>query len=182
MTSPIPFTTPSGHYVEIRPCTAKDVDSFLLFQAAIATETTHTLKVAGRTLDPARVREIWAREHNSSRHLRLGCFLGPRMIGHLNFMPERDPPHPWTTHIGRFAMAIAKEFWGQGLGRKLLELMEDHTRTIGISRVEAMVRTQNDRGIRLYTRMGYEIEGTRKQAVVIDGEPQDEYYIAKLLG
>lgn len=44
-----------------------------------------------------------------------------------------------------------------------------------------MVRVKNDRGINLYEKSGYKIEGTRKQAAKIDGEFHDEYFIAKIL-
>ena len=63
----------------------------------------------------------------------------------------------------------------------MLAIMEAHARSIGISRIEALVRTKNERGVNLYTRMGYDIEGTRKNAALIDGELHDEYFIAKLL-
>src|SRR5690606_8095554 len=82
---------------------------------------------------------------------------------------------------GRFGMMILKEYWGEGIGRRLLEIMEAHAKNCGITRIEAMVRTQNDRGVKLYRRMGYQIEGTRRQAALIEGTFQDEYFISKLL-
>lgn len=44
-----------------------------------------------------------------------------------------------------------------------------------------MVRVTNDRGIKLYERCGYKIEGTRKKAALINGNFVDEYFIAKIL-
>lgn len=179
---PETFTTKSGNTVVFRHCSPSDVDSFLEFQPKIAAETTNTLQVIGKSPDPNKVREAWDADSKSTVSLRLGCFLGSKIIGQLSFFPERNPPHPWTEHVGRFGMFILKEFWGEGLGRRLLEIMERHALNCGISRIEAMVRTKNERGVHLYSRMGYEIEGTRRHAALIDGEFHDEYFISKLLG
>jgi len=78
-------------------------------------------------------------------------------------------------------MMILQEFWGEGIGKRLLTIMEIHALSIGVSRIEAMVREKNERGIKLYTGMGYQIEGTRRQAVIIAGEAQNEFFIAKIL-
>jgi len=42
-------------------------------------------------------------------------------------------------------------------------------------------KIRHERGIRLYRRMGYQIEGTRVQAALIEGRFQDELFIAKIL-
>ena len=51
----------------------------------------------------------------------------------------------------------------------------------GATRLEALVRVQNERGVAFYKKMGFEIEGTRRNAALINGEYQDEYFIAKFL-
>lgn len=59
--------------------------------------------------------------------------------------------------------------------------METHARSCKISRIEAEVRTVNDRGVSLYTKNGFKIEGRREWAALINGTFLDEFYIAKLL-
>ncbi len=76
-------------------------------------------------------------------------------------------------------MMVRREFWGRGVGRALIAAMEEHARSIGVVKIEAIVRAENERGWRLYESCGYRIEGTRKRAVKIDGRFQDEYWIAK---
>jgi len=68
----------------------------------------------------------------------------------------------------------------QGLGARLLAEMEGHVRRSGFHRVEATVRTANARGLVLYRKAGFRIEGTRRRAVFIDGVFHDEFYFAKL--
>lgn len=78
-------------------------------------------------------------------------------------------------------MTVLKEYWGQGIGTALLEHMEGFAKNIGVTRIEAKVRALNERGIALYKKSGYEIEGVRKKAALINEVPEDEFYIAKLL-
>lgn len=179
--SPEEFKTKTGKIVTFRHCVSDDVLAFLAFQPTVAAETTNTLQVVGRVPDRAKITEAWESNIKDPVALRLGAFAGDRLVGQLGFYPEHQPRHPWTKHMGRFGMMVLKEFWGEGIGRRLLEIMEAHARTVGINRIEALVRSKNERGVRLYTRMGYDIEGTRKNAALIDGELHDEYFIAKLL-
>ena len=78
-------------------------------------------------------------------------------------------------------MAISQAYWGQGIGTRLLRAMEAHARKCGITRIEAEVRVANDRGVSLYTKNGFKIEGRREKAALIDGTFVDEFFIAKLL-
>ncbi len=41
--------------------------------------------------------------------------------------------------------------------------------------------TYNTAGIALYKKMGFEIEGTKRNSLFIDGKYVDEYYMSKLL-
>jgi RimJ/RimL family protein N-acetyltransferase len=41
--------------------------------------------------------------------------------------------------------------------------------------------THNIAGIALYKKMGFEIEGTKRDSLLINGEYVDEYYMSKLL-
>ena len=164
-----------------RHCTVNDIDAFLEYQPTLARETTHMLQIPGRVPERTKIQAAWEASLHDPVELMLGVFVDSRMVAQLGFHYERQPPHPWTRHMGKFGMGILQEFWGEGLGRRMLEIMEEHAKPLGITRIEAQVRTRNERGVKLYTRMGYEIEGTRKQAAWINGEFQDEYFIAKIL-
>ena len=78
-------------------------------------------------------------------------------------------------------MMVLRDYWGQGIGGRLLEIMEDFARSVEFTRIEATVRTENERGLNLYLKNGYAIEGTRLHSAVINGKYKDEYYISKLL-
>lgn len=174
------FQTKTGRVVTIRHCTPEDIDSFMEFQPRIAAESNHTLQMTGREPNREGLHRAWALALADPVALKLAAFSGHEMIAHLGLYYDSESQHPWTRHITSFGMMIVKDFWSEGIGRRLLEIAENHARACGITRIQALVRVKNERGVRLYTRMGYEIEGTRRQGAVISGEHQDEHYIAKL--
>ena len=88
--------------------------------------------------------------------------------------------HPWVKHMATFGMGILKSHWGTGLAPEIIRTLEAVAKEEGVTRIEAQVRVQNERGVAFYKKMGYEIEGTRRKAALINGEYQDEYFIAKL--
>ena len=110
--------------------------------------------------------------------LNLGAFDEGRLVGYLNFRPY-NATHPWVKHIAQFGMMIFKAYWGNGLGKELLKIQDEHAKRLGILRIEAHVRVKNEHGVRLYTKAGFSIEGTRKSEALIDGEMHASYFIAK---
>jgi len=50
-----------------------------------------------------------------------------------------------------------------------------------IHRLELTVVAQNESAISLYKKLGFEIEGTKRDSLLIDGIFVNEYYMSKLL-
>jgi ribosomal-protein-alanine N-acetyltransferase len=61
-----------------------------------------------------------------------------------------------------FNIAIAREFQGQGLGRKLLQLVLKEARDAGCTSCFLEVRRSNDAAIALYAALGFVLVGMRK--------------------
>lgn len=162
--------------VELRHCDPAEAERFLDFWNVVARETTHTLQTPEKPPELEKVRTNWSDTLASPINVKIGTFDGNRLVGQIGFY---GTDHPWTRHIGQFGMMIRREFWGKGLGRALLQAMESHAHSLGILKIEAQVRVENDRGLKLYTAAGYRIEGTRSRAAKIGGKFQDEYYLAK---
>ncbi len=70
---------------------------------------------------------------------------------------------------------------GQGVGSGLLEAIDRWAPAHGIHRLELTVMAHNERAVRLYERMGFEVEGRRRQCLTVDGKLADELYMGKLL-
>jgi RimJ/RimL family protein N-acetyltransferase len=175
------FTFKSGEIVTIRHCSPNDAEAFIGLQKQIASETQFTLQGAFNTPTPERIRKHFEEFESSGRGLHLGAFESHGIqIAAAILEPEREG-HPWIQHVAQFGMMIRKAYWGQGLARKLLNLLEEFALSHNYKRIEALVRVGNDRAMSLYQQAGYSIEGTRKCAAIIDGHVWDEYYIAKIV-
>ena len=89
--------------------------------------------------------------------------------------------HNRTKHSGHIVIGIVEESTGQGLGTKLFEEAIEWAKTQGMTRLGLTVMVNNHRGVHLYEKMGFELEGRRNNSLLIDGEYVDEFYMSKLL-
>lgn len=85
-------------------------------------------------------------------------------------------------HATTLGITVAKEWRGQGVGRRLMDRAIEYARASGvIKRVELHVFTRNQPAIHLYEQFGFETEGVLRRAVFRDGEYLDELVMALLL-
>jgi RimJ/RimL family protein N-acetyltransferase len=75
-----------------------------------------------------------------------------------------------------------KDFWGKGIGNQLMNAIEEWAAENNIVRIELEVMAHNERGIALYKKRGFELEGLKKKSVCVNGEYKDEYMMAKIIG
>ncbi|QEK13570.1 GNAT family N-acetyltransferase [Crassaminicella thermophila] len=84
-------------------------------------------------------------------------------------------------HSAYIVIGILNDYRGKGIGTKLFEELEKWANEKNITRLELTVMLHNERGIRLYEKMGFKIEGIKERSLIVDGEYIDEYYMAKLM-
>lgn len=84
-------------------------------------------------------------------------------------------------HMVHIVIGILEAYTGRGIGKQLFEVCEQWAREKNLHRLELTVMTHNVRGIALYKKMGFEIEGTAQHQLKVDGEYVDLHLMAKLL-
>lgn len=84
-------------------------------------------------------------------------------------------------HSAYLIIGIRKTERGKGIGTKLFQALEKWAKTKKMHRLELTVAVRNKAGLALYEKMGFEIEGIKRDALLVNGEWVDEYYMAKLL-
>lgn len=176
---PQKFQTKTGKLLEIRSFYLKDIDAMRSFLKKGTEETTHTLLCKEKPTSEDKLKERIERGLSSSSDLYIGAFDIDEIVGSLHFRIV-IPDHPWVKHVGEFGVLILKDYWDQGIGKELLRVMEEFASQVGVSRIEARVRCNNERGIAFYQSNGFKIEGISKNGACIDGKFIDEYFIAKL--
>jgi RimJ/RimL family protein N-acetyltransferase len=78
-------------------------------------------------------------------------------------------------------VGVSKAFQGAGVATRLLLRSKDWAGSVGVQRLELTVVGSNERAISLYMRLGYTVEGVRRQSLMLDGRPVDELYMALLM-
>lgn len=103
---------------------------------------------------------------------------GARVVGWCDIQPGW--PHA-LRHCGCVGMGLLPAYRGQGIGRRLLEACLVQARQAGITRVELEARADNEDALRLYSRMGFAHEGTKRGGMWVDGQYLDTLAMALLL-
>lgn len=86
-----------------------------------------------------------------------------------------------TKHSAYLVIGILQEYRGKGIGSKLFDNVTKWAPKHNVSRLELTVVTENKAGVALYKKLGFEIEGTKRNSLIINGTNFDEYCMSKLL-
>jgi L-phenylalanine/L-methionine N-acetyltransferase len=101
------------------------------------------------------------------------------VIGHLHL--ETFPNSPRRKHVGHIGMGVHDVWQGKGIGTALMEAALDFADNwLNLSRLELSVYTDNQPGIHLYQKFGFEIEGQSKQFAFRDGQYIDVYFMGRI--
>jgi RimJ/RimL family protein N-acetyltransferase len=87
---------------------------------------------------------------------------------------------PILRHGGVLGMGIAAPFRGRGIGPALVEATLKAAREKGLTRIELLVRVDNERAKRLYEKFGFAVEGLCRNHLFVEGRYEDSYLMALL--
>ena len=117
-------------------------------------------------------------EPTEGTYTLLAC-VDEEIIGHLNL--QTFPKSPRRKHAGSLGMGVHDDWQGQGIGTKLMKTVINFAdKWLNISRLELSVYTDNEAGVHLYRKFGFEIEGTIKKYGFRDGKFVDVYLMARI--
>ena len=84
-------------------------------------------------------------------------------------------------HVGFVGMMVHDQFAGRGIGARLLTtLLELADGWLNLTRVELDTMADNERGLRLYRKLGFVEEGRQRNAYFRDGAYVDALLMARL--
>ena len=101
-----------------------------------------------------------------------------QVVGCLTAELER---HPQFRHACEFGMGVLKEQRGKGIGAALVESLVDWAKSKGLRRIQLSVFARNTGAIRLYRRLGFVVEGTKKEAIQIGDQYEDLVEMARIV-
>lgn len=81
-------------------------------------------------------------------------------------------------HVGELSVSVFRSYWGNGIGRALLEALIAWAPSAGITKIDLRVREDNERAIELYKRVGFKKEGAQSRGIL----HHSKYYDLVLMG
>ena len=128
------------------------------------------------SMELAAVQE-WIQVINPGKH-RLVADLNGRHIGSIGLQQNLRPR---LQHSGSIGLMVHPDFWGQGVGSKMMTAILDLADNwLNLHRVELEVYTHNEVARHLYQKFGFAVEGTKRQAVFGEGDYFDTHVMARL--
>ncbi|KOY14260.1 GNAT family N-acetyltransferase [Paenibacillus xylanivorans] len=150
-----------GLAYSIRSAKEKDAEALSSLRVQMDGETENMNREQGEGfIDPAGFEEIIRLDEEKERNLFLVALVKGRTVGYSRC---EGVDLKRFSHKVEFGVCVSKEFWGYGIGKKLLELSVDWADSNGIEKMTLNVVGTNDIAMELYKRMGFEIEGTLKK-------------------
>lgn len=100
-----------------------------------------------------------------------------KIIGYIS--AERGEPNR-INHTAYIVLGIRDGHRGQGIGKEFFRRLDTWALNNGITRLELTVMCSNAPAKYLYEKNGFVIEGVKKYSMLVNGQYEDEYYMAKL--
>ena len=164
--------------MKIRKIKTGDAENLLNLLNKLDTETTFLLYEKGE-----RKRTIEHQKKNIQEQLERGVLTfvledNKKLVGYVFgniFTANRKK------HCMNLAIAILQEYTGKGYGTKLMNTIEEYAINNGITRLELEVSKKNKVAISLYQKKGFEVEGIKRNAFLVNGKYEDELLMAKII-
>jgi len=131
-----------------------------------------------RNLLPAQVEAMIASFTKSANSIFFIVEKDSQFIGYILASGGKTNKNKHTAYL---VLGVLQRYAGKGIGTKLIERMEEWAHGAGVTRLELTTMVHNEAALRLYKKMGFELEGLKRNSFIIEGNNVDEYYLSKLL-
>jgi len=109
---------------------------------------------------------------------RLVACVDDEVVGSLGLSV---PSNPRRRHVGQIGMAVHDDWQGKGVGSALMRAALDLADNwLNLRRIELEVYTDNNAGIALYRKFGFDVEGTLRAFAFRNGQYVDGYVMARV--
>lgn len=163
-----------SHEHRIVPMTRDHVTGFHAVLDAVAREGRYLAFLEAPPM--ARIRRF-VRNNLRDRAPQFVALDGNRVIGWCDVSIRS---HETLRHSGALGMGLLSGYRGLGIGGSLLRLTLEEAARRGLTRIELVVRTDNQPAIALYRRNGFVTEARLRRYMVVNGTTQDALLMTRL--
>ena len=168
------FTAKNGAVYTLRSPRREDAAKMLAYLKASAEETNFGLSYPEEMNFTVQDEEDFINNFAEEKgSIMITAFDGENIAGNASLCCEMDRKK--TLHRATFGIAILKEHWGLGLGRKILSELIAFSKQAGYEQLELEVASCNESAVALYKKLGFEVYGERSRSLKLkDGSYYDE--------
>ena len=174
------FTLKDGRTALVRSPEEKDVMPMLEYLRTVAGETDFLMNYPEETskYTPEGEKALFERVNSSDLEAMPVCFIDGRIAGNcmITFNGRIK-----TRHRASVAIALKREFWGQGIGTRLMQEMiriaeeKDYVTQLELDFIEGNLRAKA-----LYEKMGFKVVAVKPDAIRLkDGTLLAEYSMVR---
>ncbi|MBG9578534.1 GNAT family acetyltransferase [Bacillus thuringiensis] len=150
----------NGLVYTIRSAAETDAEQLSKIRVQIDGETENMDREAGEGfINKIRFQNIIKTDSEESKNLFLVAEVHNRIVG---FSRCEGANLKRLSHKVEFGVCILKEFWGYGMGKRLLQQSIHWADENEIKRISLQVLETNEKAIQLYKKLGFEVEGILK--------------------
>ncbi|MFY0518676.1 GNAT family N-acetyltransferase [Lysinibacillus sp. UGB7] len=167
----------NGLHYTIRSAIETDTRELSALRLQIDGETENLDREKGEAfIDPQGFQQLIKADTDNPRNLFLVAVAHHQIVGFSRcegFALKR------FSHKVEFGVGVLKEFWGYGIGKNFLQQSIAWADANDIKKMALHVLETNDKAIRLYEKLGFEVEGLLKNDKILsDGK----YYNTVVMG
>ena len=109
-----------------------------------------------------RIEESWIRRVNAITHdLRRAICVENRYVGNIYIIKNEENKFEYHVFIGD------KDFWGRGIAYKASLLILEEAQKKGINEIFLEVRRDHETAIRLYERLGFQLDKKKENKLIM---------------
>lgn len=98
----------------------------------------------------------------SSDAIMISAVIDGKIVANAGFNPVSKLEK--CRHRAEFGISVQKEYWGCGIGSRIMTAIIETARQAGYEQIELDVLTDNERAIALYKKFGFRIFGMNEKA------------------
>lgn len=170
----------NGKEAILRSPVVQDAEAILEALKLCASETEFIIRCPEECTETVEKEMAFLERINTSpSNVMICCWVDGEAAGNcqLHFSPRMK-----VRHRGSIAIGIRQKYWGLGIGTAMFREMIDIAKQWGLSQLELEFIEGNERGRRLYEKMGFHVYGERPDGVRLrDGSMRKEYMMMRKL-
>ncbi len=158
---------------EVREIQESDINGFHKALSSVVKERKYLLTVESTVIEDVHSYICSNIENNHAQYI---AQMNGEIVGWADIIPHH---RELLRHSGVLGIGVVAEHRGMGIGKELLRSVIDHSWKNGLTRLELEVFADNVNAVALYEKYGFELEGTKRNARLLDGEYKDVHFMAQ---